>query len=307
MTSIGIMQGRLVPPENGRMQAFPRDGWGAEFALAAAAKLNFIEWIYDVWGEDANPLGMADGISRMKDLTLRHDVEIRSICADYFMERLLLRTTDGEKGERFDRLEWLIRRCREAGIQRIVLPFVDSSAILSEAEEREVAGLLQRILPVAELCGVELHLETALEPDAFSRLLAQVPHAFLKVNYDSGNSASLGYLPREEFAAYGGRIGSVHVKDRKRDGGTVPLGTGDVRFAEVFGGLRKLGYQGDFVLQVARDKPGNEVDCARQNRIFVENQWLKAGNNPGYCESRTHKPIGKRQTHGIASSLRSPQ
>ena len=36
----------------------------------------------------------------------------------------------------------------------------------------------------------------------------------IKVNYDSGNSASLGYDPTDEFAAYGERVGSVHIKDR---------------------------------------------------------------------------------------------
>ena len=50
---------------------------------------------------------------------------------------------------------------------------------------------------------MELHLETSLNPQRFAELLAKVPHPMLKVNYDSGNSSSLGYHPRDEFAAYG--------------------------------------------------------------------------------------------------------
>ena len=34
---IAIMQGRLLPPTDGRFQCFPREGWPDEFALAAAA------------------------------------------------------------------------------------------------------------------------------------------------------------------------------------------------------------------------------------------------------------------------------
>jgi hexulose-6-phosphate isomerase len=90
------------------------------------------------------------------------------------------------------------------------------------------------------------------------------------VNYDSGNSASLGYRPRDEFAAYGARVGSVHIKDRRRGGGTVPLGTGDTDFPALFDCLRAAGYRGDFILQAARGRPGDEVAWATANRSFVE-------------------------------------
>ena len=53
---LGIMQGRLLPPEEQRFQSFPRQRWRDEFALAAAAGLDTIEWIYDAYGEDVNPL-----------------------------------------------------------------------------------------------------------------------------------------------------------------------------------------------------------------------------------------------------------
>ena len=96
-----------------------------------------------------------------------------------------------------------------------------------------------------------------------------MPHLLLKVNYDSGNSASLGYCPCEEFAAYGNRIGSVHIKDRIRGGGTVPLGEGDTDLPAVFDGLHRIGYGGDYILQVARDVPYSEVAWARSNRAFV--------------------------------------
>ncbi len=131
------------------------------------------------------------------------------------------------------------------------------------------------MLPVLDETGVELHLETSLAPQPFADLLARLPHPSVKVNYDSGNSASLGYSPRSEFAAYGSRVGSVHVKDRLRGGGTVPLGTGDADFEALFSCLADIGYEGDFVLQVARGTEGDEVNWARQNRAFLS--VLQAG------------------------------
>ena len=116
---------------------------------------------------------------------------------------------------------------------------------------------------------MELHLETSLEPAVFAETLARIGHPLLKANYDSGNSSSLGYKPRDEFAVYGPRVGSVHIKDRVLGGTTVPLGTGDADFASLFDCLDEVGYTGDFILQVARDVPGQEVAWARANREFV--------------------------------------
>jgi hexulose-6-phosphate isomerase len=135
--------------------------------------------------------------------------------------------------------------------------------------------LLQRILKETSQTGIEIHLETSLAPTRFAELLSKLPDTRLKVNYDSGNSSSLGYSPREEFAAYGERVGSVHIKDRLLGASTVPLGSGDANFAALAEGLRKVAYQGDFILQVARGASGDEVAWARQNRAFVLDHFLQ--------------------------------
>jgi L-ribulose-5-phosphate 3-epimerase len=260
------MQGRLVPPEAGRFQCFPVKRWRSEFALAAQAGLDAIEWIFDQYGESSNPLGSAGGIAEMLSMAKLHGVGVYSVCADYFMDRPLLRASGAEYAEICDMLAWLLHQCQRAGIERMVLPFVDQSKIQNSADSTRLVELLRAILPEAERCGVELHLETSLAPAPFAALLDHLPHAWLKVNYDSGNSSSLGYDSREEFAAYGKRIASVHLKDRVLGGGTVPLGTGDADLKAVFYGLENIGYCGDYVLQVDREKPGNEVAWTRQNR-----------------------------------------
>ena len=106
---------------------------------------------------------------------------------------------------------------------------------------------------------------SALSAADFAALLSRIGDPRVKVNYDSGNSASLGFLPREEFAAYGSRVGSVHLKDRRRGAGTVPLGEGDANFDALFDALAKHRYRGDFILQVARGAPGDELAWTRTN------------------------------------------
>jgi L-ribulose-5-phosphate 3-epimerase len=269
MTQIGIMQGRLVPPTDNRIQCFPREHWADEFALASQAGLDCIEWIYDLYGADVNPLATDAGVKRIKTLSRKHKVKIFSICADYFMDKPLVRASPAELDDRLNTFYWLLERGRLIGINRMVIPFVDASRIDTQAEFDGVVLLLKRILQKIGKTGIEIHLETSLNPARFAKLLAQFPHPLLKANYDSGNSSSLGYAPREEFAAYGQRVGSVHIKDRLLGASTVPLGTGDADFPALAESLRKIAYKGDFILQVARGTSGDEVAWTRQNREFV--------------------------------------
>ncbi|MFZ0687461.1 MAG: sugar phosphate isomerase/epimerase family protein [Terriglobales bacterium] len=275
MTKFGIMEGRLVPPEDGRFQCFPRQQWESEFANAAKVPFDYIEWVYDLYGHDVNPLGnpAGKGIERLKKLTASTGVGIRSVCADYFMDRPLLRCSHQEVDERLQELARILRNASEVGVNRVVIPFVDASAIRSAEDSLAVEHALNAAMPLAEETGIEIHLETALGPAEFAKLLDRIPHPKLKVNYDSGNSSSLGYAPADEFAAYGDRIGSVHIKDRVLNGGTVPLGTGNADFAALFRCLEKIGYKGDFTLQVARGTPGDEVELAKQNLAFVRGYW----------------------------------
>lgn len=269
MMTIGIMEGRLVPPTEGRFQSFPRERWRDEFALAATAGLEAIEWIYDLYGADVNPIAGDDGLEQLRSLSAQTGIQVRSLCADYFMDKPLLRADEQEIDARAETLRWLLGQCAMLGMNRVVLPFVDASRIDSDEELGDVVAVVESVLPTVVASGVELHLETSLTPDRFADLLARLPHPMVKVNYDSGNSSSLGYHPIDEFAAYGARVGSVHIKDRVRGGGTVPLGSGDADFESLFQCLEDIAYRGDFVLQVARGTDGDEVAWARQNRDFV--------------------------------------
>jgi len=271
LTKIGIMQGRMVPPERGRFQSFPRARWADEFELAASASLSYIEWIYDLYGADVNPL--IHDVAALNSAIAVSGVSLRSLCADYFMDLPFLRCTMTECRERQAVLETLLRVAPSVGIQRVVIPFVDASKIADKEDADRLVGVIGEVLPTAREQGIEIHLETSLPPGDFAALLDRLPDPLVKANYDSGNSSSLGFIPAEEFAAYGPRIGSIHIKDRLLGGGTVPLGTGDADLPAVFAAMERIGYEGDITLQVARPEPGNEVAWARSNREFVARYW----------------------------------
>jgi L-ribulose-5-phosphate 3-epimerase len=267
---LGIMQGRLSPPLHGRIQSFPTGSWPAEFARASEAGLQAIEWIYDVEDADTNPICNAPGLAEMRRLSKQHGIVVQSLCADYFMPFPLVRAAEADGEARLRKLEWLLARSSLAGVQHVVLPFVDNSRIDSAKDRWDVIGLFQRIKGTLDRLDLQVHLETSLGPEEFRSLIEEIGNPRVRINYDSGNSASLGFSAEAEWAAYGRFIGSVHIKDRLKGGGTVPLGSGNTDFNALARSLKRCNYQGRFILQVARGKTGDEVNWARQNRRFLE-------------------------------------
>jgi hexulose-6-phosphate isomerase len=268
---VGIMQGRLLPPFEGRFQTFPAHRWRDEFALARQAGLASIEWIYEVPHEADNPLGSDAGLSEMRALMAETGVKVHSICADYYMQSRLV--IDGRpQPAMVDHLKWLLGQAQALGLWYIILPFVDASSLKSEDDRAALKEILADVLPLAQRLGVEIHLETDLPPKPFLTLLQEVGSPMLKANYDIGNSASLGFDPEEELTLLGPWLGSVHVKDRVLKGGTVPLGTGNADFPTCFRLIKAAGYSRPFILQAARGGEGGEAVWAGHNREFVERQ-----------------------------------
>jgi L-ribulose-5-phosphate 3-epimerase len=273
----GIMQGRLSPPEDGRFQSFPRHSWRQEFFRAREAGLSYIEWIYDEYGASVNPIASEPGIAELNALKQKSGIKTPAICGDWFIDYPLVRCSEVLLAQRERMLHDLLRWAKKIGALRLVLPFVDASSIRTHEEKTIVLAVLKRALQVSEGVGVEIHLEADFGPAEFESFLAHVSHPNLKVNYDTGNSSGLGYIASEEFAAYGSRIGSIHIKDRLRlpDGkvATKPLGEGSADFGDVFTSIRKVGYSGGFTLQVARGKDGDEVNWMKQQLAFLRRYW----------------------------------
>ena len=158
-----------------------------------------------------------------------------------------------------DHLIWLVKQAKQLGVVYIVLPFVDRSSLKTKLDLEKLISLLKNLLPQIESLGVELHLEADLIPTEFRKVFEKVNHPLLRMNYDIGNSASLGYDVDEEMKEVGPYLGSVHIKDRLFQGGTVLLGTGNADLSRSFKWFSDLNYKRWYVLQAARSKEGEEV------------------------------------------------
>jgi len=257
--SIGIMQGRLLPKFQGRYQAHPVGYWQKEFEIAKNLNLGLIEFILDFNQYEINPLMTMQGLGEINALVDQTGVTVKSVCADYFMEAPLHSENSviGEKSSLV--LKQLIKNGGAIGITDIVIPCVDQSSLKNIEDQVRFVNKLTPLLDEAAKYNINLALETDLAPKPFLELLNMFDSEKIKVNYDTGNSASLGYDPLEEFACYGDKISDIHIKDRQLGGGSVPLGSGDADFNSFFTALSKIDYNGIFIMQVYRDDEGVEI------------------------------------------------
>jgi hexulose-6-phosphate isomerase len=270
---IGFMQGRLSPPVGGRIQAFPAAHWRAEFELAERHGFPLMEWTIDRDLLIDNPFMTRVGQAEISALQARHGVVVGSLTADCFMQAPFFKATGPEAAARFDELRRLVEAAARLGLRFVVLPLVDNGHVETPGQAASLGEGLARL--AAEMCdgGPKLIFESDLPPADLAAFIAPYPASRFGINYDIGNSASLGHDPRAEIAAYAGRIDNVHVKDRLRGGTTVPLGTGAAELPLVFRLLVDAGYGGDYVLQTARAADGDDAGVLCRYRDKVRG-WL---------------------------------
>jgi L-ribulose-5-phosphate 3-epimerase len=265
--AIGVMQGRLSPPVKGRIQAFPGDLWRSEFVKGARIGIAHIEWIYERDECDTNPISTPEGRAAIRQAIAETNVCVVSVCADYFMDVPYLSAAKETQKSLRERLVWLVDAAHDIGARFIDIPFVDASRITSS---EQYPAIREFVLPAAEAAapvGMTIALETNLGPRDFRELLLYLDCPQIMANYDTGNSSGIGYDCTEELNVYGGWIRTLHIKDRKLHGTTVPLGTGDANFPAFFSALAKLQYQGPVVLQAARH--GEEQQAVAGYMDFV--------------------------------------
>ncbi len=268
---IGIMQGRLSEPVNDKIQSFPHNTWETEFEKAHSCGFQVLEWIFD---DLENPILKDSEIDKIKSLSSKFNIEINSICADYFMKEKLFDVSDSQLKANFSVLKNLILQCSKIGIKIIEIPLVDSSSIKNIDDKNKFIQNLTQFLSQIN-SNIIINLETDLPPLEFKILLEQFKDFQVYANYDTGNSASLGYSVNEEISILKSEIKNIHIKDRIFQSQTVPLGTGDVDFELFFQNLAQIRYDGDLIIQGARNisNTSDPVIVSKQYYQFV-NQYV---------------------------------
>lgn len=267
------MQGRLVPPLAGKIQAFPWDNWRDEFRLAHQAGFGIMEWTIDADRIDDNPLMTPRGRAEIDELSKRYQVTVVSLTGDCFMHAPFHKAHGKSRASRLRDLVRVVKAAGAARVGKVIVPLVDEGRLETAEQETVFCDGIREILELLAEVRVHLLIESDYPPMQLLTLMSRLSVPHVGVNYDIGNSASLGFDPGEEIAAYGVHIGNVHVKDRRRGGTTVPFGTGAADFPRVFRLFSAAGYPGNFILQPARAADGDHVGLLRRYRDLVQD-WL---------------------------------
>jgi L-ribulose-5-phosphate 3-epimerase len=264
---IGIMQGRLSPRIDGKIQAYPARTWQKEFNAARKIGYSAIEWIVEKPTE-INALMSDTGIEEINNIISKTGVRIDFICADIFMQQPLVRMTTDIMKENAKNLIIILMNAKKVGAIGVEIPFVDASSIKTDSEKSELILFMQDAFNFAKEIGLRISFETDLAPTSFKEFLECIKLDHVHANYDIGNSASLGFNPIEEINAYGNKILNVHVKDRVLGGSTVSFGSGSSDFKLVFSKLNEINYSGGITIQGARGR--NDIEVAKSQLLYVQ-------------------------------------
>ena len=249
---IGYMQGRLVDQIDGKIQAFPLHTWRDEFPVANRIGIKLIEWTLDDFLLEQNPFCTVSGQAEIIKLSDAFSLRIVSVTGDCFMQAPFWKATGEEQVLLLAKLDLVIASSANLGVKYIVLPLVDNGGLESPRHRDELHQHLMLRREKLIHSGVFIAFESDYPPLQLREFISDFPSDAFGINYDIGNSASLGFDPQKEIETYGPRILNVHVKDRELGGTTVPLGSGAANIEDVLISLRQFKYSGNFILQTAR-------------------------------------------------------
>ena len=245
-----------------------------EFQLAKEININLMEWTLDQERLYENPLLTKLGQAAIRTLCKQHEISIPSLTGDCFMQAPLWKANSAKRIQlELDFVE-IAKGCASVGISMLVLPLVDNGRLEDAEQEDSLVQFLDKQSEFLAANRLKVLFESDYVPQELARFISRLNPALFGINYDIGNSAALGFNPREEFRAYGHRVMNVHVKDRLLGGNTVSLGAGSADFEAVFTAVSHTNYTGNFILQTARANDGNHLDALSIYRD-VTSEWLR--------------------------------
>lgn len=271
---IGVMQGRLSLPINGKVQSFPTKTWKKEFMLAKKLSFKFIEWTLDYKNLNKNPLLLSSGQEIIRKLCNQNNITINSITGDCFMQHPFWKANKLIKKKLINQLKEIIDSASKIKIKFLVIPLVDNGRVENTKQKKNLIKEFKKMTKYLKKKKVTILFETDLNPLDNLKFLKNFNNKYFGLNYDIGNSASLDFDPIEEFKNNAVFIKNIHIKDRKKFGNTVPLGKGNADFKLISKLCKKYSYKGNFILQTARKKSGTEFETLKAYLNFIQKKFI---------------------------------
>ena len=148
--------------------------------------------------------------------------------------------------------------------------------VFNAAGKKSYAKLLAKMLDEVEARKlrfkllVQIHEGRSIETfEDVQGILKEIDHPRVMALHELGSFHAIGVSWQKVIEHFWPRIGLFHLKDMIGPQ-SVPFGTGEIDFAALFAQAEKIGYQGDFVIEL------NPKDKENTNRYIREAlQFLK--------------------------------
>ena len=142
MLEVGITQGRLSRPVNGKIQSFPEKSWREEFYIANSIGFSLIEWIID---EDLNnPIFKKNFNDELDFYKKSNNINVTSLSCDYFMHNSLSAESENYNKESFEILDELISKVLPLNkINKLILPLINKTSLKKKILQRVMLKFLK--------------------------------------------------------------------------------------------------------------------------------------------------------------------
>ena len=266
---LGVMQGRLVPQESKKIQSFPWKNWKKEIRICGKNNFKILEWTVDSQNFHRNPINLKSCRKTINNLKKKYRVKTHSLTADFFMHRPFFKEKKKSNFlEEIQKINTILDNSKKIGIKYIIIPLVDNSSIKKfknlnlflrtmKSQEKTLRKNKQMIL-----------FESDFGPKKLFKFIKKFNNKYFGINYDTGNSASLGNNLKEEKILFK-FIKNIHIKDRFYKGKTTRLGTGDYDFELFSRYIKKFNYKGNFIFQTARKKNKDINEIIINKKFFL--------------------------------------
>lgn len=264
----GVMQGRLVNQERNKIQSFPWKNWKKEFKILKENKFNLLEWTVDSEKFTSNPINTKKGRKKINELKKKFKVKINSLTADFFMEKPFFKEKKIENVNKcIKKLKTILINSNKIKVKLIIVPLVDNASL----KRHKINFFVQKISELKNILKRNKQMilfESDFKPEKLIKFIKRFDNKFFGINYDTGNSASLGFKFKNEIS-YFEFVRNVHLKDRSYKGQTKRLGAGDFNFNEFISLIYKKKYKGNFIFQTARSKSNKHLEEILINKNFM--------------------------------------
>jgi len=256
---MGTMQGRLSPPVGSHMQEFP-ESWNDEFALLEECGLRSIEWLITKGRNSDNPI--------LKNTRLVSKYPISSVCVDTLVDERIF-----DFKYLHNALEPLcVLIDRHFSVRTITIPLLEESSMVDKLARKEFSSHIVRL--GRAFPNINFSFEAELGIEELREIISLCENFY--VTYDTGNITSYGIDHEEYIRAFSTRINNVHLKDRTFSAETVEPTKGDTDFGKIFESLKRIDYDGPYILQTARSIDGEEKNTILRHKKIFEDIYAEA-------------------------------